>query len=240
MSPTLVRVVVEGDELRAMDVAGAGAGVRLLLPSAPDQPVDLPVWNGNAYFAVDGSRPPIRTMTPLDQDQAAGRLAFEVVRHEGGLLTPWVDAVVLGGEVAVSGPSRGYQLDPATTTITYLGDQTALPAIRQLIAVTPSHVAVAAVVEVPDAASEIDIAGDPDRLVRWVHTQPDLAPGEQLVEALSHVELSHANRLWAAGEAAAMQRIRRHLFDDRALPRSVAHVRGYWKHGRSEDTAASE
>jgi NADPH-dependent ferric siderophore reductase len=40
-------------------------------------------------------------------------------------------------------------------------------------------------------------------------------------------------RVWAAGEAAAVQRIRRHLFQDRQLPRAQATVRGYWKHGRS-------
>ena len=35
-----------------------------------------------------------------------------------------------------------------------------------------------------------------------------------------------------AGEAAAVQRIRHHLFDERGLSRSHAVVRGYWKHGR--------
>jgi NADPH-dependent ferric siderophore reductase len=30
-----------------------------------------------------------------------------------------------------------------------------------------------------------------------------------------------------------MQRIRRHLFETRALPREQATVRGYWKHGRA-------
>src|SRR5438093_788417 len=38
---------------------------------------------------------------------------------------------------------------------------------------------------------------------------------------------------WA--EAAALQRIRRHLFDERGLSRTTASVRGYWKEGRSGD-----
>jgi NADPH-dependent ferric siderophore reductase len=42
-------------------------------------------------------------------------------------------------------------------------------------------------------------------------------------------------RLWAAGEAASMQRIRQHLFTERGIARSVATVRGYWKHGRAGD-----
>jgi NADPH-dependent ferric siderophore reductase len=50
-------------------------------------------------------------------------------------------------------------------------------------------------------------------------------------------ELAPRTRLWAAGEAAAMQRIRRHLFEDRGLSRADATVRGYWKHGRAGDSA---
>jgi len=38
-----------------------------------------------------------------------------------------------------------------------------------------------------------------------------------------------------AGEAAAVQRIRRHLFTERGVTRSHAAVRGYWKHGRTGD-----
>ena len=38
--------------------------------------------------------------------------------------------------------------------------------------------------------------------------------------------------MWAAGEAAAVQRIRKLLFDERGVPRSQATIRGYWKVGR--------
>jgi NADPH-dependent ferric siderophore reductase len=44
--------------------------------------------------------------------------------------------------------------------------------------------------------------------------------------------------VWAAGEAAAMQRIRRHLFDEREIPRPRTWIRGYWKHGRAGDEVA--
>ena len=40
-------------------------------------------------------------------------------------------------------------------------------------------------------------------------------------------------RVWAAGEAAAMQRIRRHLFEARDVPRPRTTIRGYWKFGRA-------
>jgi NADPH-dependent ferric siderophore reductase len=39
--------------------------------------------------------------------------------------------------------------------------------------------------------------------------------------------------VWVAGEAAAVQRIRKHLFEERGVARGTAVVRGYWKRGRS-------
>ena len=42
-----------------------------------------------------------------------------------------------------------------------------------------------------------------------------------------------APAVWIAGEAAAIRKIRTHVFDDRGLPRTAATIRGYWKQGRS-------
>jgi NADPH-dependent ferric siderophore reductase len=55
------------------------------------------------------------------------------------------------------------------------------------------------------------------------------------VAAVSGANIVADTRVWVAGEAAALQRLRRHLFEDRGLPRAHAWVRGYWKHGRSGD-----
>ena len=59
--------------------------------------------------------------------------------------------------------------------------------------------------------------------------------GDALFAAVRSADLEPGIRVWVAGEAAAMQSIRRHLFEDRRLPRAQASVRGYWKHGRSGD-----
>jgi NADPH-dependent ferric siderophore reductase len=36
-------------------------------------------------------------------------------------------------------------------------------------------------------------------------------------------------RIWAAGEAAAMQRVRKYLFREIDFPRPHTSIRGYWK-----------
>ena len=62
---------------------------------------------------------------------------------------------------------------------------------------------------------------------------PDAPPGDSLVAAVAAVDVPPGTRVWAAGEAASVQRIRTLLFSDRGVPRADAHVRGYWKHGRA-------
>ena len=72
--------------------------------------------------------------------------------------------------------------------------------------------------------------------VTWYDLPAGAPPGDALVAAIEAAELVPGERVWAAGEAAAVQRIRKHLFGPRAIPRAHAHVRGYWKHGRAGDT----
>ena len=90
--------------------------------------------------------------------------------------------------------------------------------------------------------SEIEIAVPwaqaalPDRLgatVNWRELDAGAGPGAALVAAVRGADLGPDTRIWVAGEAAAVQRVRRHLFEERGVSREQATVRGYWKHGRS-------
>jgi NADPH-dependent ferric siderophore reductase len=74
-----------------------------------------------------------------------------------------------------------------------------------------------------------------DARVEWHRLSTGGTPGDAVVAAVTAADLAPGTRVWAAGEAAAVQRIRRNLFEDRGLARTQASVRGYWKHGRSGD-----
>ncbi len=75
----------------------------------------------------------------------------------------------------------------------------------------------------------------PGAVVTWHDLPAGAVAGDVLVAAVVGADLAPGARVWVAGEAAAVQRIRRHLFEERGLPRSQATVRGYWKHGRGGD-----
>ena len=290
VSPRLLRVTLAGDELADLVVDQPAASVRLLLPTPSSTggrtELVMPTWNGNEFLLADGRRPLLRTLTPRNVDAAALELDVDIVLHGGGAAETWATTARPGDPVAVSGPGRGYELDPDAPALLLAGDETALPAIGQLLEHVPAGLPVQVHVEVarPDArlddlvpaardrgapalpglpGSTGSIAGtlrsmlglgrrgrraDGDEAqgaapsgadhisVHWYDLPEGARPGDALVAAVEAADLVPGERIWAAGEAAAVQRIRKHLLGPRGIPRAHAHVRGYWKFGRAGDT----
>jgi NADPH-dependent ferric siderophore reductase len=237
-SPRLVRVVLSGPGLESWPDIQPGASLRLLLPRPGTPEPELPAWTGNEYLYDDGTRPPIRTLTPLAGATYAGpepALAVEIVRHGVGPLSEWADTVAVGDTVAVSGPGRGYVPDTDATSFLVAGDESALPAVTTLLPALPAGARVTVLIEIADPAARLPWSGQPAAVTTWLDLPAGAPPGDRLVDAVVGSDLDDGVRVWAAGEAAAMQRIRRHLFAVRRLPRSQAVVRGYWKHGRGGD-----
>jgi NADPH-dependent ferric siderophore reductase len=235
VTPRLTRVTVAGPELKGLVVEQPAASVRLLLPPAGSHDLVMPTWKGNEFLLLDGSRPAIRTLTPLRLDTEAHRLDLEIVVHEGGRASAWALAAGEGDEVALSGPGRGYPIDADASGFLLGGDESALPAITQLLEVLPADKPVRVLIEVADPAARLELPNHPSATVDWLDLPDGVAPGDTLVTAVTGAEVEEGTRVWAAGEAAAVQRIRRHLFDDRGLTRSDTWIRGYWKHGRTGD-----
>lgn len=218
-TPRLVRVTLGGDELRGFEPGLPAASVRLLLPD-PDRGLVLPTWNGNEFLDADGSRPLLRTLTPLHHDADANTLDVEIVRHGRAPLSDWADRAAPGHRVALSGPGRGYDVDPTAPAFVLAGDESALPAITTLLPVLPAAADVHVVVEIADASARLALPDHPRSTVQWCAS---------MAEAVTAIDIVADARVWVAGNAAVVQRIRKHLFDERALPRSHNVVRGYWK-----------
>jgi NADPH-dependent ferric siderophore reductase len=214
-----------------LDPPQPAASVRLLVPGRGE--LVLPEWNGNEYLHADGSRPPLRTLTPLRIDPVAGEVDVEVVLHGDGPLARWATGARPGDEVAISGTGRGYEIDAEASRFVLIGDESAVPAITTILGALPHHAEARVLVEAADPTAELPLGGPRTTHVTWHLAPRHDPPGEALVAAVVATPLSADDRVWAAGEAAAVQRIRRHLFEELGLPRTRAVVRGYWKHGRA-------
>jgi NADPH-dependent ferric siderophore reductase len=235
ISPRLVRVTLGGPELAGFSVDLPGASVRLLLPSPGAPELVVPTWRGNEFLLPDGQRPIIRTLTPLRVVPDSLELEIAIVIHGNGPASEWAATAAVGDAMAISGPGRGYSIAEAAPAFLLVGDESALPAIGQLLATLPPATPVQMHVEVADPAGRIPLSHPGPTTLAWHDLAAGAAPGATLVAAMREAEIVAGTQIWAAGEAAAMQRIRRHLFEDRGLTRAQATVRGYWKVGRGGD-----
>jgi NADPH-dependent ferric siderophore reductase len=233
LSPGMMRVTLTGPALEGLVIDQPAASVRLLLPAPGSVELVMPTWRGNEFLLPDGRRPVIRTLTPRRLDPSRLELDVDVVLHEGGVASGWAAGAADGSPAAVSGPARGYVIDTAASGFVLAGDETALPAIGQLLESLPVTAPVTAFVELARPEARIDLPAHPLATVNWCDLPEGATPGDAFVAAVTGADLTPGVRVWAAGEAAAVQRVRLHLFGERGLPRSDATIRGYWKHGRA-------
>ena len=233
LSARMVRVRLGGPDLAGLSVDEPAASVRLLLPSPPAQALEIPRWNGNEFLLADGRRPVLRTFTPRRLDTDALALDVDIVTHGHGVASEWAESASTGDRAAVSGPGRGYAIDVQAPAFLLGGDESAIPAISQLLEVLPAHRPVQVHLEIAHAGAQLPLPDHPSAVISWHHLRAGAPPGDALVAGIGSVKLVPEARVWVAGEAAAMQRIRKYLFEDVGLPRSRTTVRGYWKHGRA-------
>lgn len=253
LTPRLRRLTLTGPELAGLPEDLPAGSVRLLVPTGPldaDGRLELPTWNGNEFRFTDGTRPPIRTLTPrrsatdpqpgvAAELDVAPELDVDVVLHEGGTLSSWARDAQPGNELAVTGTGRGYTIDPTADRFLLAGDETALPGIAVVLEGLPPAASVDVLIEVAHPDARLELPSHPHATVTWFDLPEDAAPGAAILAAVNALGLdpttAAGTRVWAAGEAAGMHRLRRHLFEEAGLTRSQAVVRGYWKVGRSAD-----
>jgi NADPH-dependent ferric siderophore reductase len=240
LTARMVRVTLGGVELAGFTVDQPATSVRVLLPTPGGGDVVVPSWNGNEFLMPDGRRPTIRTLTPWRVDPDALELDVGIVVHGGGVASDWALSAEPGEPAAISGPGRGYAVDRDAPAYLIAGDETAIPAITQVLDAVPDETPAQVRVEVAHPDGRLALTAYPGATVEWCDLPPGAPPGDALGAAVRDVELADGSRVWAAGEAAAVQRIRRHLFDARGLPRAQTSVRGYWKHGRAGDGGDDE
>ena len=233
LSARMLRVTLSGEELEGLVIAEPAASVRLLVPQ-PGADLVIPEWHGNELLLRDGSRPIIRTFTPRRFDPELRRLDIDVVVHPGGAVVDWIESAQPGDAAAVSGPGRGFTIDAAATDYLLAGDETAIPAISQLLEALPHGKPVQVHIEIAAAAAAFELPHHPATTIRWHELQPGAQPGDALVQAVANASLGTGTHVWCAGEAAGMHRIRNHLFKERSHSRSRATVRGYWKKRATE------
>ncbi len=171
-------------------------------------------------------------------DPAAGTLVIDVVLHDGtGPGADWARAAAPGDVVGILGPAA-YGPKAAGWTL-LAGDESGLPGIARILEGLPGTARGVALIEVPDASEEQDIAAPPGMEIRWLHRN-GAAPGTTtlLADALRTVAIpaDHAEVFaWIGAEYSAFRALRLHLRDVAGLPADRMIAFSHWRYGMSED-----
>lgn len=207
LGPGFVGITFAGDALADFESDGFDDHVKFIVEDAAGEPVR-------------------RDYTPRRYDRARRELTIEFAIHGHGFVSEWARRAAPGATAVVAGP-RGSMIVPADYDWHLLaGDATALPAIHRRLDELPAGTRAIVVVQVDDEADRRTFATAAELDLRWVRS------ADELVDAVRELTLPPGEGYaWAAGEAAAMARLRTVLADEKAHPREAMRVAAYWKRG---------
>ncbi|MCC6076535.1 siderophore-interacting protein [Pseudomonas sp. GCM10022188] len=167
-----------------------------------------------------------RDYTPRRFDVHKRELTIEFALHGEGLASDWASQAKVGQSAVIAGP-RGSMIVPLDYDWHLLvGDASALPAIARRLEELPAGSRALVLVEMADPAGRRHFDSRAQVELSW------LDDAEQLVAAVEALELPEGEGFaWAAGEAAAMKRIRALLVEGKGHPKQAMRVAAYWRHG---------
>jgi NADPH-dependent ferric siderophore reductase len=220
LTPSMVRVVVRGDDL---DGFGVGAFT--------DHYVKCRFGDKMRSYTVRAWDPENRLLT----------LDF-VVHGDRGIAGPWAARAKPGDALELAGPGGAYTPSPEADWHLLVGDDAVIPAIAVSLSRVPAGVPVVAVVEVagPDHHQPLESPGDLE--VVWLHRANDAGEDPSLqLDAVRALSLPTGDgHAFVHGEATAVRLIRRHLVLERGMPLGSLSATGYWKLRRTDEQWRSE
>ena len=120
-----------------------------------------------------------------------------------------------------------------------VGDETALPAIAGICRSLPKTATGVAIIEIPSAADQQEFEAQVGIDIRWIardeSSQSDEKPGELALKALAEATLPNSEvHAHTIGEQALATGARRHLVQERGVPKRNVDFVGYWRYGRAQ------
>jgi len=220
LTPSMVRVVVGGDDLEDFGV-----------DTFTDHYVKCRFADKMRSYTVRAWDPEDRVLT----------LDF-VVHGDRGIAGPWAAQAKPRDTLEIAGPGGAYAPSPEADWHLMVGDDAVIPAIAVSLSRVPAGVPVVAIVEVagPDHQQPLTSPGDLE--VVWLHRASGAGEDPSLqLDAVRALSLpAGGGHAFVHGEATAVRLIRRHLALERGLPLEALSATGYWKLRRTDEQWRSE
>lgn len=245
VTPGMRRVTLAGEQLGAFTSAtgiarpafessGFDDDIAFYFPYPGQQDVVLPVQGEAALAVPRDPRLLSRNYTVRRWDPESGELDVDFVAHGVGVGTTWAARAQLGDRIHLAGPSSSKSFPEDSDWLLLAGDDTTIPAIARLLDELPEDARAQVFLEVAEEAHRTELRTLPHVAVTWlVRDGEEAGTTTLLVDAVRSADWWDGRPFaWVAGERSAVRDLRRHLIEDRAVPKSDIEFTGYWRRGQ--------
>ena len=263
LSPTFRRLTLTGPDLHECGNTLLDQRIKMVLAD-PNPDLLRHDWYTTWRALPDAQRPAMRTYTLAAVDHATGTVALDIAcRPAHGPASRFAHQATPGTQFVIIAPDAlspdattdGIAWRPGTATDIHLvGDETALPAIRNILRTLPPGVTGRVVLDLPHVADAVDLPRPPgvsiDILTRdprgvgvaaaaLLRTPIPAPPRRPLTKRPDDLPWEEADTpdptttyAWHAGEATWIAALRR-AHRDRGQPPPASSFMGYWRHGQA-------
>jgi NADPH-dependent ferric siderophore reductase len=241
LTPGFASLTFGGPGLRDLVVAGGDQAVRLFFPREGQTALRMPTASSEAWMAQvllmpKSARPLVRNMTIRRARPADDEIDIEFALHGDSPMSSWVRRVRPGDPAGVFDMGTMYRPPEHAQSELLVGDETAMPAILAILDQAPPSLIAEVYLEVSTAADVRDVVAPPGARIHWFSRDdvPDQRPGAVVLEAVRRAVMPPGRvYAWVAGESRLATSVRRHLVNDRGVPKADISFAGYWRHGWS-------
>ncbi|MFD7135222.1 siderophore-interacting protein [Streptomyces sp. NPDC059894] len=240
LTPGFASLTLGGPAVRDLVVAGNDQAVRLFFPREGQSALRMPTVSNEAWIAQlmllpKSVRPLVRNLTVRRVRPADDEIDIEFAMHGDSPMSSWVRRAEPGDPAGIFDIGTMYRLPEHAEGQLLVGDETALPAILSILDGTPPSLATEVYLEVAAAADIRSVEAAAGVRVHWFsRDDEDLRPGTLALDAVRRASLPSGRfYTWVAGESRLATTLRRHLVNDRGVPRRDISFFGYWRLGRS-------
>lgn len=249
VSPHMVRVTLGG--LGRFTPVGHDQWFRLFLPRPGQDALRLPTrtsewgWYLQYLATPRAQRPWVRSYTVRAARPDLHEIDVDFVLHADddghtGPASAFAMTARAGDRVGILDQGTGYNPRHEHDWTLLVGDETALPAVAGVCESLPDDARGLAIVEVPTADDRQEFRVPAGVELRWV-ARDELpgagghdVPGRAALAVLRDVDLPEGVAYaLAAGESGLATGVRRHLVNERGVPKAHVDFVGYWRHGRA-------
>lgn len=257
VTPGMRRVTLSGDQLDAFTTTegfprpafaspGFDDDIRLFFPYPGQIDPVLPIPQEVGVVIPKDPRPLSRVYSVRRWDPETRELDVDFVKHGVGVATTWAYRAVPGDRIHFAGPNTSRAFPDSTDWFLVAGDDTALPAIGRLLEELPEDARAQVFIEIANDGHRQELRELPGVSVTWlVRDDAETGTAGLLCDAVRAADWWEGSAFaWVAGEQAVVRDIRRHLVEDRGMPKETVEFTGYWRRAQvvslAEDDAVPD